>query len=102
MYKELGGSVKTSDKCSDVEISLKYRSVQIIRPWLVLSVLNNKLIKIPGHDAKSWSTGELNASNKGWFPLLTTRMIVAKDIRVTSSTKMEQNSINDACSLVRK
>ena len=98
----MGGSVKSFDKGSDVEILLKVCTVQIIRPWLDLSVLNNKLFKIPGQDAESWSTGELKASNKGWFPLLTTRMIVAKDIRVTSSTKMEQNAINDACSLVRK
>ena len=103
MYVKLGGSVttyKSLDKQSDVKISFKVRAVQINRPWLDLSVLNNKTYKIYGEDPGSWSTGELDANNKGSFPLLSTQMIVASDIKVTASTKMEKAAIADACSLV--
>ena len=103
MYTKLGGSVATYyslDKHSDVKISFKVRAVQISRPWLDLSVLNNKNYKIYGEDPGSWSTGELDADNNGSFPLLSTQMIVARDITVTASTEMEQEAITDACSLV--
>ena len=86
MYKELGGFVPTSEKHSNVKISLKVRGVEIKRPWLKPSILNNKNYTIdetPG----SWSSGELSAKNKGIFALLSTRMIVAKDLKVTGSTE---------------
>ena len=100
MYEKLGGSITkyhSLNKQSDVKISFKVRAVQINRPWLDLSVLN---YTVSSEDPGSWSTGELSADNKGTFPLLSTQMIVARDITVTASTKMEQGAINDACSLV--
>ena len=104
MYKTLGGSVTTYcglNKCSDVKISFKVRAVQIIRPWLDLSVLKNKNYTIYGEDPGRWSTGELDADNKGSFPLVSTKMIVAKDITVTTtSIEIEHKAIADACSLV--
>ena len=103
MYTKLGGSVATYytlDKHSDVKISFKVRAVQINRPWIDLSVLNNKYYTVYGEDPGSWSTGELDADNKGSFPLLSTQMIVARDIKVTASTEMEHQAIADACSLV--
>ena len=99
----MGGSVTTYhslDKHSDVKISFKVRAVQINRPWLDLGVLNNRNYTIYGEDSGSWSTGELDANNNGSFPLLTTQMIVAKDIAVTASTEIEHTTIGDACSLV--
>ena len=102
MYKKLGGPVNTYyslDKRSDVEISFKVRSVQINRPWLDISMLNRNFT-IDGEDPGSWSTGELDADNNGSFPLLSTQMIVAKNITVTGSTEMEHEVIADACSLV--
>ena len=103
MYKKLGGSVTTCyglNKHSDVKISFKVRAVQINRPWLDLSVLKNKNYTIYGEDPGSWSTGELDADNKGSFSLLSTQMIVAKDITVTTNTEIEHKAIADACSLV--
>ena len=103
MYKKLGGSINTCYSLvehSDVNISLKVRAVQISRPWLDTSILKNKNYTIDGEDPGSWSTGELNADNNGSFPLLTTQMIVAKDIKVTASTEMEHKAIIDTCSLV--
>ena len=96
----MGGSITkyhSLNKQSDVKISFKVRAVQINRPWLDLSVLN---YTVSSERTGSWSTGELSADNKGTFPLLSTQMIVARDITVTASTKMEQGAINDACSLV--
>ena len=100
MYEKLGGSItkyQSLNKQSDVKISFKVRAVQINRPWLDLSVLD---YTVSSESTGSWSTGELNADNRGSFPLLSTQMIVAKDITVTASTEMEQGAINDACSLV--
>ena len=103
MYKELNGPVTNYhglNKQKDVKVSLKIRPVQIHRPWLNLSELNNKLFKIPGQAAGSWSTGELNGKNKGCFALYTTHMIVAKEMTVTASTNMDQEAVDDAFSLV--
>ena len=90
MYEKLGGAVtkyQSLNKQSDVKISFKVRAVQINRPWLDLSILENTNYTIDGEKPQNWSTGELNADNKGWFPLCSTQMIVAKDITVTASTK---------------
>lgn len=76
--------VETGDS-RDVKISFKVRSVQINRPWLDLSALRIENYKIPGERPGTWSTGELNSTNDGSFPLLTTQMIVAKDIKITAS-----------------
>ena len=103
MYRKLGGCVTTYNslnKRSDVKISFKIRAVEIFRPWFDRAILKNKNYKIFGEGPESWSTGDLDASNKGSFPLLSTQMIVAKDITVTASTRMEDKAIADACSLV--
>ena len=85
----MSGDVHTSksEKHSNVNISLKVRAVEIIRPWLDLSILNNESYTID-EKSGSWSTGELSAENDGRFALLSTRMIVAKDLKVTGSTEM--------------
>ena len=95
----MNGSAVT-DEHSDVKISLKVRTVQISRPWFDPSVLSNINYTINGEKEGSWSTGELSADNDGWFPLLPTQMIVARDIKVTPSTKMEHKAIANACSQV--
>ena len=69
----------------DVKIFLKVRSVQINRPWVDLSALKIEHWKIPGQGPSSWSTGILDSSNNGSFPLLSNRMIVARDIKITAS-----------------
>ena len=99
----MGGFINTSyspDERSDVKISLKVCSAQINRPWLDLGVLKNINYTIDSEDPGSWSTGELSADNNGSFPLLSTQIIVAKDITVTASTEIEDKAIADACSLV--
>ena len=100
MYKKLGGSVNTFVEHSDVNISLKVRTVQINRPWIDTSILKFRNYTIDGEDPGSWSTGELDADNNGSFPLLPNQMIVAKDITVTASTEIEHKTIIEACSLV--
>ena len=98
----MGGFVNTYhglNKLTDVKISLNISAVQIYRPWLDLSVLR-KNFKYPGMPSGSWSNGKLDSSNTGVFPLLTTAMIVAKDITVTASTEIQPEAIDDVCSLV--
>ena len=86
--------VKIGDSQDDIKtITLKVRSVQINRPWIDLKPLRNKQWKIPGDGQGSWSTGVLDGGNNGSFPLLSTHMIVAKDIAVTASKSSKE--IND-------
>lgn len=106
LYRKLSGSINVGYSCflsvkaegnttdekkvdtgdsRDVKITFKVRSVQISRPWIDLSALRIQHYKIPGEQSGSWSTGKLESSNDGTFPLLTTQMIVAKDIKVTAS-----------------
>ena len=92
----MGGSI--TGEYSDVKISLKVRTVQISRPWLDTSILKNRNFTIDGEPPGSWSTGELSADNKGSFPLLSTQMIVARDIIVTASTETEHKAIVDLVS----
>ena len=80
--------VKVGDS-QDVKINLKVRSVQINRPWIDFSALNIHNWRIPGVESGAWSTGVLDSSNNGSFPLLSTQMIIAKDITITG-TKFSQ------------
>jgi len=83
---------ETSAGSTDIEISFKVRAVQISRRWLDLAALKLKKYTIPGLRTGDWSTGELSTSNKGSFPLLSTQMIVAKDVKVTASKFSESVS----------
>ena len=74
-----------ADGSRDLNLSFKVRSVQINRPWLDLSALKVQNYNIPGEKAGSWSTGEVNSKNDGSLPLISTQMIVARDITVTAS-----------------
>ena len=69
----------------DVQISFKVRSVQINRPWVEPAAFTVENYIIPGVSPGAWSTGVLDSSNKGVFPLLTTQLIVAKDIKITAA-----------------
>jgi len=100
IYKKLGGCGgmllpffhMSEDKTEEIistdskiiKISLKVCPVRINRPWLNLSTLTIKPFTIPGFDPGTWSTGELNFNNKGIFPMLSTQLIVAKDITITT------------------
>ena len=87
-YITLGGRPSTGNN-QNVTIDLKVRSVQIHRPWIDLSALNIHGWTIPGVKSGAWSTGVIDSSNNGSFPLLSTQMIVAKDITITG-TKLSQ------------
>ncbi len=87
-YITLGGKPNIGNSL-DVKIDLKVRSVQINRPWIDLSALNIRDWTIPGVKSGAWSTGVIDSSNNGSFPLLSTQMIVAKDITITG-TKLSQ------------
>ena len=103
-YKKLGGSVSigydflgikaggegsqekkiSTGDSRNVKLTFKVRSVEINRPWLDPSALKVQKWVVPGLAPGAWSTGVLDKSNTGSFPLLTTQLIVAKDIKVTA------------------
>ena len=67
-----------------IKLTFKVRSVDINRPWLDPAALKIQKWVVPGLAPGAWSTGVLDKNNKGSFPLLTTQLIVAKDIKVTA------------------
>ena len=77
-------SIATGDS-RGIKISFKVRSVQINRLWVSPTALRIQKWEVPGLAPGAWSTGVLDSSNNGLFPLLTTQIIVAKDITVTAA-----------------
>lgn len=71
---------------SQINMSFKIRKVFIRRPWLNPAILKYTTLGIQGQKAGSWSSGVLDKSNKGAFPLLPTAFVVAKDITISSNT----------------
>ena len=70
---------------TNIKISAKVRDVQINRPWLNRAVMDLDNFSVPGYDTPgSWSTGEVSSSNKGAMPMISTKLIVAKEIKVTA------------------
>ena len=108
IYKKLGGKPTTPSfvgfsggadvrkkkvdigDSQDVKIDLKVRSVQINRPWIDLSALKIQDWTIPGLKSGAWSTGVIDSSNNGSCPLLSTQMIIAKDITITGTKVSEE------------
>lgn len=75
-----------TEKGKGLKISFKVRKVTIQRPWLDPIVLCYPTLGMKGMEAGAWSSGDLNKSNKGQFPLLPTAMVVAKDVEISWET----------------
>lgn len=75
-----------TEQGTDLKISFKVRKVTIQRPWLDPIVLCYPTLGMKGMEAGAWSSGDLNKSNKGRFPLLPTAMVVAKDVNISWGT----------------
>jgi len=79
-------TVATTEHSTNIKIYAKVRSVQINRPWLEPAVMKLQNYTVPGFGPGSWSTGNLDSKNKGSFPMLSTQLIVAKEIKVTADS----------------
>ena len=88
-YSQDEGGSFLAGEGSDLKISFKVRKVTIQRPWMDPAILQYPII-IKGVESGAWSSGQLDKSNKGSFPLLPTAMIIAKDV-VVSSTKFSDS-----------
>ena len=75
----------SAEDSTNIVISFKGKTVRIIRQWLDTSLLGYDNITIAGAKAGHWSTGVMEPTNKGVFPLLLTAYIVAKDISITAN-----------------
>jgi len=78
-------------------ISFKVCRVSIERPWLKLALLSTKNWWMFGTPAGMYSTGTAE-NNAGMFPLLTTSLIVIRDLKITANWSQEdrQNLANAA------
>ena len=85
--KESGASAENS---KNIKISFKCKTVEIVREWLDTSVLHYENITLAGMKAGQWSTGVMEPTNQGSFPLLLTTFVVAKDISVTATRFSEE------------
>lgn len=70
---------------SQIRMTFKIRKVFINRPWLTPLILNYPTLGIQGQKVGSWSSGVLDKTNNGVFPLLPTAFVVAKDVTVSSN-----------------
>ena len=95
--KRSGNNLLTATQ-SQINISFKIRKVFINRPWLTPAILNYPTLGIQGQKAGSWSSGVLDNTNKGIFPLLPTAFVVAKDI--TLSSNMYSDAAEEALSKI--
>ncbi|MCP9934816.1 hypothetical protein KBZ08_12920 [Cyanobium sp. Candia 9D4] len=73
-------------------VSFKFLRVEIVRPWLDLSMLSLPGWSIPGLPAGYYSNGEFS-DNTGIFPLLPTAFIVARDIDIKGSISGQEVTI---------
>ena len=85
-FSKKNGNSSLTKEGSDLKISFKVRKVIIQRPWLEPAILRYSTLGIKGLDKGTWSTGKLDKSNEGSFPLLPTACIVAKDVVIQAKS----------------
>lgn len=90
-FFSVGANYSTEDRKNftpkdslDIQISFEMATVQINRPWLDTNILRLPDLRILGLPAGSWSTGEVNPSNKGSMPLLNTKIVLVRNITITA------------------
>lgn len=70
------------ENSNDVKISLKYTRADIVRPWLVNSILNLYGWKVDGINSGFLSNGDTQ-SNNGIFPFYPLSLILCRDLEIT-------------------
>lgn len=73
-----------ADNC-EISISFKGRIIEIVRPWLDTSLLAYNNITLAGAEEAQWSTGVMDRSNNGTFPLLPTNFVAVKYVTITGN-----------------
>jgi hypothetical protein len=82
-FVDLIGTATTTS----MEISFEVAKVKIERPWLDLGLLRYSPIAITGLPAGAWSSAQVDPL--AMFPLLPTSMIVARNVRISSTWSQE-------------
>jgi len=75
----------SSKGSTGLQLTFKVRTAHIFRPWFDSSLLNIERLSFPGMAVNSWSTGEIHESNDGIFPLMSTQIVVAKNITLKAA-----------------
>lgn len=88
-FSKRNGNSSLTQEGSDLKITFKVRKVIIERPWLEPAILQYSTLGIKGLDKGKWSTGTLDKTNVGSFPVLPTACIVAKDIEIKANSFSE-------------
>ena len=95
----------SAEDSKDIVISFKGKTVQVVRQWLDTSLLFYDNITIAGAKAGQWSTGVMDTTNNGSFPLLLTAFMVAKDVTIHSnnfSSKLQDDLAKFSSSAIQK
>jgi uncharacterized membrane protein YgcG len=71
---------------TNVRISMEVARVDILRPWLDISMTDKQPLAMSGVLPGGWSTGYVGVANNGTFPLYTTAFIVARNINITADS----------------
>jgi hypothetical protein len=77
-------STQSLSSSSNVNIQFEVAKVKISRPWLDTSLLRYSPIAITGLRSGTWASQLLSQSDL--FPLLPSSMVIARNIKVTSSS----------------
>ena len=70
----------------DLSVYFKVKTVDLVRPWMDMSLLNYETITLAGARKAQWSNGELVMSNTGSFTLLPTTVILAANVTISASS----------------
>lgn len=70
----------------NLSVSFKIKTVELVRPWMDMSLLDYKTITLAGAQKAQWSNGELAMSNTGSFTLLPTSVILAANVSISASS----------------
>jgi hypothetical protein len=74
--------IRSSSGATNSQVSFKFTRVNIIRPWLAMSLLKLSGWRVQGMGPGFLSNG-MSADNDGSFALLPTAMIVVRDLSIT-------------------
>ncbi len=74
--------IRSNSGATNSQVSFKFARVNIIRPWLAMSLLKLSGWRVQGMGPGFLSNGQ-SADNEGTFTLLPTAMIVVRDLSIT-------------------
>ncbi|MDY6932560.1 MAG: hypothetical protein SVJ22_11685 [Halobacteriota archaeon] len=87
---------KLSTETKNLKLQTEIAGIQVIRSWYDGQILSLNDWKVPGVSRNGYSTGKIESSNKGSFPLLTTKAVLIRNLSIIADWGDEQTKTIDA------